>query len=150
MKGEDITYAALALMVQGNSAAAANDARTAAARFGAVANNANAPQALRDLATIRGVTARYDRLAPADVIGRLKPLAVPGNAWFGPAGELVAMAYLDQGNTAEAGALFAAIAKDKGTSETLRSRTRQMAGLLGVDAIDDVDTVLNRPQAAGE
>ena len=62
----------------------------------------------------------------------------------------VAMAYLDQGNTAEAGALFAAIAKDKGTSETLRSRTRQMAGLLGVDAIDDVDTVLNRPQAAGE
>ncbi|TCJ38974.1 tetratricopeptide repeat protein [Parafrankia sp. BMG5.11] len=118
--------------------------------YEAVAADGDAPQALRDLATIRGVTARYDRLAPADVIGRLKPLAVPGNAWFGPAGELVAMAYLDQGNTAEAGALFAAIAKDKGTSETLRSRIRQMAGLLGVDAIDDVDTVLNRPQGAGE
>jgi hypothetical protein len=81
------------------------------------------------------------------VIARLKPLAVPGNAWFGPAGEMVAMAYLDQGKSAEAGALFGAIAKDKDTPDTLKARARQMAGLLGVDAIDDVDTVLNPPGA---
>jgi hypothetical protein len=115
-----------------------------------VAADGDAPQALRDLATIRGVTARYDRMAPADVIGKLKPLAVPGNAWFGPAGEMVAMAYLDQGNQAEAGALLGAIAKDKNTPQTLKSRARQMAGLLGVDAIDDVDTVIERPDAATE
>lgn len=118
--------------------------------YDAVAADGDAPQALRDLATIRSVTVRYDKLAPAEVIGRLKPLAVPGSAWFGPAGEMVAMAYLDQGKNAEAGALFAAIAKDKNTSETLRSRTRQMAGLLGVDAIDDVDTVLKAPGAPAE
>ncbi len=122
----------------------------AARIYDAVAADGDAPQALRDLATIRAVTARYDTLAPADVIGKLKPLAVPGNPWFGPAGELVAMAYLDQGNQAEAGTLFAAISKDKDTSETLRSRTRQMAGLLGVDAIDDVDTVLAQQGAAPE
>jgi len=122
----------------------------AARIYDAVAADGDAPQALRDLATIRAVTARYDTLPPADVIGKLKPLAVPGNPWFGPAGELVAMAYLDQGNQAEAGTLFAAISKDKDTSETLRSRTRQMAGLLGVDAIDDVDTVLAQQGAATE
>ena len=119
----------------------------AAALYDQVAAEGDAPQALRDIATIRAVAARYDTMKPADVIARLKPLAVPGNAFFGPAGELVAMAHLDQGNQAEAGALFAAIAKDDDTSDTLRSRTRQMAGLLGVDAIDDVDTVLNESRA---
>ncbi len=122
----------------------------AARIYDTVAADGSAPQALRDLATIRAVTTRYDKMKPADVVARLKPLAIPGNAWFGPAGEVVAMAYLDQGRSAEAGALFAAISKDKNTSDTLRSRTRQMAGLLGVDAIDDVDTVLKRPDAAGE
>ncbi len=122
----------------------------AAKIYDAVAADGGAPQALRDLATIRAVTARYDKLAPADVIARLKPLAIPGSAWFGPAGEIVAMAYLDQGKNAEAGALLAAIAKDKNTSDALKSRTRQMAGLLGVDAIDDVDTVLKQPDAAAE
>ena len=120
----------------------------AAKIYDAVAADSGAPQALRDLATIRSVTTRYDKLAPADVIARLKPLAIPGSPWFGSAGEVVAMAYLDQGKNAEAGALFAAIAKDKNTSAALKSRTRQMAGLLGVDAIDDVDTVLRQRDAA--
>jgi hypothetical protein len=120
----------------------------AAAIYDRVAADSSAPQVYRDLATVRGVAARYDTMKPADVVAKLKPLAVPGNAWFGPAGEMVAMAYLDEGKQAEAGALFAAIAKAKDTPETLKSRTRQMAGLLGVDAIDDVDTLLKRPATA--
>ena len=35
------------------------------------------------------------------------------------------------------------IAKDEEVPESLRSRARQMAGLLGVDAIEDVDQVLD-------
>ena len=122
----------------------------AAALYDQVSADGDAPQALRDIATIRAVTARYDTMKPADVIAQLKPLAVPGNPFFGPAGELVAMAHLDQGNQAEAGALFAAIAKDDNTSDTLRSRTRQMAGLLGVDAIEDVDTVINQTRTPAQ
>lgn len=121
----------------------------AAKLFEQVAADGDAPQALRDAATVRAVAAKYDSMKPADVVARLKPLAVPGNAWFGSAGELVAMAYLDQGKRAEAGTLFAAIAKDKDTPETLRSRTRQMAGLLGVDAIEDVDEVLKEQNVDG-
>jgi hypothetical protein len=130
-------------MEQGKSADAAR-------MFDEVAADGSAPKAYRDLATVRAVAARYETMKPADVIARLKPLAVPGNAWFGPAGEMVAMAYLDQGKSAEAGALFGAIAKDKDTPDTLKARARQMAGLLGVDAIDDVDTVLNPPGAPAQ
>ena len=69
-------------------------------------------------------------------------LAVPGKPFFASAGELVAHAYMDQGKNAEAGALFAQIAKDDDAPEGLRSRARQMAGVLGVDAIEDVDALL--------
>ena len=141
---------AAARMLKAGVAMEQNKPLEAAKLYDAVAGNGEAPQALRDLATIRAVAARYDTLKPADVIARLKPLAVPGNPWFGPAGELVAMAYLDQGKSAEAGALFGAIAKHDDTPETLKSRTRQMAGLLGVDAIEDVDTVIDQPGAEGE
>ena len=36
--------------------------------------------------------------------------------------------------------MFAQIAKDKTVPDTLRRRTRQMAGLLGVDAVEDPGT----------
>lgn len=107
--------------------------------FADLAANAKAPQPYRDLAAIREVTARFDTMKPDDVIARLKSLAVPGNAWFASAGELVGMAYVKQGKTDLAGPLFASIAKDKEAPESVRSRARQMAGLLGVDAIEDVE-----------
>lgn len=140
--------AAAAEMLKAGIAMEQGKPAEAAAIYDRVAADGEAPQALRDLATIRSVTARYDTMKPADVVAKLKPLAVPGNPWFGPAGELVAMAYLDQNKQAEAGALFAAIAKHESTPDTLKSRARQMAGVLGVDAIDDVDTLIEQPAAA--
>ncbi|MBB4613248.1 tetratricopeptide repeat protein [Novosphingobium taihuense] len=109
----------------------------AAKAFAAIAADADAPQAYRDLATIREVSLNFDQLGPDKVVERLKPLAVPGNAWFGSAGELVGLAYMKQGKNELAGALFAQIAKDKTVPDTLRRRTRQMAGLLGVDAVEE-------------
>lgn len=138
-----------ATMLKAGIAMQRGEAAQAADLFGQVAADEDAPQAMRDLATVRAVAAQYDSMRPADVVARLKPLAVPGNAWFGSAAELVAMAYLEQGKTAEAGTLFAAIAKDDGTPETLKARARQMSGLLGVDAIEDVDALLEE-QGAGQ
>ena len=114
------------------------ESATAAKLFGTLSAASDAPQPLRDLATLRSVAAQYDTLPPSQVVDRLKPLAVPGNPWFGNAGELVGMAYIKQGRRDLAGPLFAAIARDDKTPQTLRRRTRQVAGLLGVDAIDDV------------
>ena len=116
---------------QGHADAAAN-------AYGALAADSNAPGPFRDLASIREVAVRFDSLAPGAVVARLKPLAQPGYPWFGRAGELVAMAYLKQGNKALAGPLFGAISRDTQTPDSLRARARQMAGLLGYDSIDDI------------
>jgi hypothetical protein len=52
------------------------------------------------------------------------------------------MAYLKQGKNDLAGPLFASIAKDEDVPQTLRSRTRQMAGILGYDAVVDTDQAI--------
>ncbi len=105
--------------------------------FAGVAADEKAPTPFRDLATIREVALSFDTLPPEQVITRLKPLAVPGNAWFGSAGELVGAAYLKQNRPDLAGPLFAAIAKDEDVPQSIRGRTQQLAGLLGVDAVID-------------
>lgn len=131
-----------ARLIQAGAALEAGEIDKAAGLFQQVSDDADAPPALRDLARIRDVAARYDSMKPADVIARLGDLAKPGNPFFGSAGELVAMAQMEAGNKAEAGRLFADISKDEEQPETLRSRARQMAGLLGVDAIVDVEKLL--------
>lgn len=120
------------------------DVATAGKLYAAVAADADAPQPLRDLATIRLVQAQYDGMKPADIVARLKPLAVPGDPFFASAGELVAMAYVEQGKNDLAGALFAEISRDKQAPQALRARAMQMAGLLGTDAIDDVDALMTQ------
>lgn len=118
------------------------DRAGAAKAFLAIADDKGTPDAYRNVAAIRGVSDSFDSMKPADAIARLKPLAEPGNPWFGSAGELVAMAYLKQGRKDLAGPLFAAIAKDKDVPQSLQMRARQMAGVLGYDAVTDVDQLL--------
>ena len=135
---------ATAQLLQGGIAQERGNGEEAAKIFAAVAADESAPQALRDLATVREIAATYDTRDPEDVIDRLKPLAQPGNPWFGSAGEMVAMAYLEQGKRDEAGQLLAEISKSEDVPESLRSRARQLSGLLGVDAIEDVDEILEQ------
>ena len=102
-------------------------------RFAAISADPKAPKIYRDLATVREVTLRYDTMKPDEVVTKLKPIAVPGNAFFGSAGELLAMAYLDGGKPDQAGALFAQIGQDKNVPESVRVRVRQIASGLGYD-----------------
>lgn len=125
---------AVALMELAALSAKSGNNPDAIKRFAAIAADASLPQAFRDLATLREVTLRFDTMKPEEVIARLNPLAVPGNAFYGSAGELVGMAYLEQGKPQEAGALFAKIGQDKNVPKSLRSRMRQLAGGLGFEA----------------
>ena len=102
-------------------------------RFAAIAADPKAPKLYRNLAAVREVTLRYDTMKPDEVIAKLKPIAVPGNAYFGSAGELLGMAYLDAGKTDLAGVLFAQIGQDKTVPQSLRVRVRQLASGLGYD-----------------
>lgn len=133
---------AAARFLQASAALDGGDTAKAAGIYKTIAADAETPPALRDLARIREVSINFDTMKPADVIAQLSPIATPGNAFFGSAGELVAMAHLEAGNRAAAGKLFAAISKDESQPETLRSRARQMAGLMGVDAVVDVKKLL--------
>lgn len=136
-----------ALVLQGGVLARQGNAVEAAKSFQRVASDPDAPQAYRDLALVREIALRYDTMQPGEVIARLAPLAKPDSAFFGSAGEMVAMAYLDQGKRKEAGVLFGQIARNDEVPQSLRSRARQMAGVLGVDAIEDVDAVLKETNA---
>ncbi len=137
-------YRPLAKFTQADVLLQKNDLKGAAAKFAEIAGDTGAAQPFRDLALIRQTYAEFDTLKPQTVVDRMKPLAVKGNPWFGSAGELVAVAYLQQRKNREAGALFGEIARDQDVPESLRQRAVQMAGVLGVDAIDQVED--NKPQ----
>ena len=112
------------------------DQKAAIAKYRGLAEDDGLPQAYRDIALIRQTALEFDQLKPDEVIARMKPLAVPGGPWFGSAAEMTALALIKQGKKAEAGKLFAAVARDKSVPESLRSRSVQIASSLGVDASD--------------
>ncbi|HEX8624480.1 MAG TPA: tetratricopeptide repeat protein [Allosphingosinicella sp.] len=130
-------HRAAALLTKAGLAADADDLKGAAALYKRVADDNGLARPYRDLALVRMTAAELDTLPPQAVIDRLKGLAVPGNPWHGSAGEMVALSYLKQGKPQQAAALFAAMAKDKKLPDTLRSRATQMAGSLGVDAVQE-------------
>lgn len=133
------SYGAAARLLQAGIAEEKGNSADAGKQFAAIAGDQNVPQAYRDLATLREISAGFDTMKPQDVVARLKPLAVPGNPWFGSAGEMLGIAYMKMGKNDLAGPLFATMAKDKGVPDTMRRRARQLAGLLGVDAVEDPD-----------
>jgi hypothetical protein len=136
-KSDSEGYRAAALLTKADLAVEANDVKGAAALFQQVANDPKLDQNYRDLALVRLTHAQFDTLAPQAVVDRLKGLAVAGNPWFGSAGEMVALSYLKLNKPNEAGKIFAALAKDKKVPDSVRSRATQMAGSLGVDAVED-------------
>ncbi|MFT3965656.1 MAG: tetratricopeptide repeat protein [Sphingobium sp.] len=127
-------YRAGALLIQAGAKSDRNDVKGAIADYKALAADARLARPYRDLATLRQTALEFDSLKPQEVIDRLKPLAEKGNAWFGSAGEMTAIAYMKLGKRDLAGALFAEIAKTEGVPRTIQTRAVQMASLLGVDA----------------
>lgn len=128
-------YRAVAQFTQADLLLQKNDLKGAAAKFGAIAADESFSDAFRHLALVRQTSAEFDTVKPDQVISRLRGVAVPENAYFGSAGELVALAYLKQGKRDLAGRLFGQIAEAENVPPTIRQRAVQMAGVLGVDAI---------------
>jgi hypothetical protein len=127
-------YRAAAQMALAASALGKGDTADAVKRYAAIAADTSLDQPYRDMALIRQTAAEYDSLQPKQVIDRLRPLAVPGNAFFGSAGEMSAIAYMRLNQPKVAGTMFAAMAGDPGVPESVRSRAVQLAAANGVDA----------------
>lgn len=138
--GSDPAYRAVAVMQQANIKAQAGDLKAAAALMAKVAADTKLDPALRDLALIRQTAFEYDSLKPAAVIVRMKPLVDakdPASSWFASAAELSATAHYQLGQYDQAGALYGRIARLPDVAKSLQSRSVQMAGMLGVDAVAD-------------
>jgi hypothetical protein len=136
--GKAPAYRAAALIEQANLKAQAGDLKAAAALMARVAGDTKLDQALRDLALIRQTAFEFDTLKPETVIARMKPMIDakdPASSWFASAAELSAIAHYQLGQYDQAGALYGRIAKLPDATKTLQSRSVQMAGMLGVDAV---------------
>jgi hypothetical protein len=137
---EDLSHAgskgvsATALFTRAAFALQQNDTKTATNLYKQIASDSSLPQAYRDAALIRQTALEFDQLSPDQVISRMQPLTQAGNPWFGSAGEMTALAMIKQGKKQQAGQLFATIAKDKTVPQSIRDRSIQIAGSLGVDA----------------
>ena len=149
LEGDDVEAGAKASaqFLQAAAALEQDDKEAATAMYKQLADDPDAPKVLRDFARIREVATGFDDMEPAAAIARLEDLAVPGNAFFGSAAELTAIAHLEAGDRDKAAELFAEISRDEELPETLRQRARQMAGLYGVDAVDDVEKLLREEGA---
>ena len=127
-------YRALAQLAQADLLVQSKNLKGAAAEYAAIAADGSLAQPFRDLALIRQTTVEYDTLSPQTVVERLRPLAAPGNPWFGTAGELTAIAYLRQNRRDLAARLFGQIARTEDVPPSIRQRAVQMASAMGIDA----------------
>lgn len=127
------SYRSLAALTEAGVALAGDEPEKAAERLKAVAEDAKAPQPLRDVAAVKYVAILFDELSPDEVLSRLQPYLQANNPWFPVAGELAALAQMKAGNNAEAGRLFREVASDPSALPSIRSRAEQMAASLGED-----------------
>ncbi|HMO74870.1 MAG TPA: tetratricopeptide repeat protein [Sphingopyxis sp.] len=133
-------YRGIAIFQQANIKAEGGDLKAAAALMAKAAADTKLDQALRDLALIRQTAFEYDALKPETVIARMKPMVDakdPESSWFASAAELSAIAHYQLGQYKQAGDLYGRIARLPDIPRSLQSRTVQMAGMLGVDAVPD-------------
>ena len=139
-------YRATAMLAKAAVATQKGDTKGAVAIYKAMAADDSLAKPYRNLALVRQTAAEFEQLKPEDVVARLKPLAAAGDPWFGSAGEMSAIAYMKMGKPELAGPIFAAMAKDAKVPPSIRSRARQMAGLLGIDAVETEEGVSQNAQ----
>ncbi len=134
---DNAAYQATARFTRANVVLDSGDKKRAVALFGAIADDGDMPEAYRNLALLRKTEIEFDTLKPDTVIARLKPLTDPESPWFGTASEMTAIAYLQKGDRKTAGRIYAEIAARDDVQPSLVSRSVQMAGMLGEDAVAD-------------
>ncbi|MBT2187057.1 tetratricopeptide repeat protein [Sphingobium nicotianae] len=127
-------YKSQAQLVKAALAAGKNDDKEAVATYDAIIADPAALQPAKDAALIRKTALSFDSMAPDQVVAALKGLAVPGNAWYGSAGELTAIAYLKMGKRDLAAELFGSLARDAAVPDSIKLRAGQMASALGAAA----------------
>jgi len=138
---------ALARLAEASQFVRGDEKEKAISAYEAIAADKSLAEPFRQLASFRAVQLQYDSLTPEQAIEKLKPLAQDGTPWFGPAGELLAVAYLDSGQPTLARALFEAIAGNEEVPPSLRARASQMISMLPQTSGEAADAAAEAPAA---
>jgi len=141
-------YRVAALFARANAQIEQNQLPAAIATLRSIADNDDFAEPYRQAALVRQTALEFDRLPPQVVVQRLTPLARPGQPWFGTAGEMVAIAQLKLHRPELAGPMFGRIARDENVPGSIRARAVQMAGSLGVNAVESLGSPAAAAQAA--
>ncbi len=95
-----------------------------------VAQDSAADPLLRDAATLIWAQHALGAVPDADVLAKLQPLALSNNPYHAMARELQALAYLHQGNVAQAKALLTQISMDGTSPSGVRQRAQALLASL--------------------
>ena len=128
--GEEPGYAALSRLADAAMTFQQGEVAAAAQAYGVIAADPAVPPALQDYARLKQLQIDFDDMAADARIAALEPLAQSGAPWFGPAGELLAVAYLEAGQPGPAKGLFEALANSPDIVPTIRMRAAQMAAMV--------------------
>ena len=124
-------YRTLARLRAAGLRAQAGDRAAAAADALAIAADSATDPVLRDYATLLAIQYQIDDGDPAQLQARLAPLLAPDNPWRGLAREAQAVLTLRQGQTEQAKAQLADLAKDVTAPDGVRARANALLGRLG-------------------
>jgi hypothetical protein len=124
-------YATLARFREAKYRADAGDRGAAVTLYDGLASDPAIEPMFQDLATLYAVRMQISGGDPAALTARLAPLTVPGNPWRYTALELTAVLALAVGDTEAARRIYAPLADDPGTPESLRARAAEMLRALG-------------------
>jgi hypothetical protein len=124
-------YAALARLREAGLQAGGGDRDTATATYRSVAEDASAPQELRDLARILASVQSVEKTNAADLERQLEALRNDTSPWRYSAYELLALATLRAGDMTKARELFAKISDDPAAPTAMRGRAAEMIAALG-------------------
>lgn len=151
LAGSDVEgYRVAALFIRASNQAEAGDNAAAIATLRSISADQEIAEPYRQAALVRQTALEFDRLRPQQVIQRLGPLARPGSAWFGTAGEMVGIAHLKMNRPDLAGPLFARIGRDETVPPSIRTRAIQMAGSLGINAMPETPAAPGAAPAQGQ
>ena len=142
-------YRVAGLFSRANGEIEAGNLAAAVATLRSIAADADLAEPYRHAALVRQTALEFDRLQPQEVIQRLRPLVRRGGPWLGSAGEMVGIAHLKMGRADLAGPVFAQIGRDETVPPTIRTRAVQMAGSLGVNALEEPAAPAGQPTGQG-
>ena len=125
--GEGGGYGLLARFEEAALLAKSGKTEAAEKLYDRLARSPTIDPAFRGLANL---LAAMDEKNPQARIDRLKPLTAKGSPWRPSALELIAVAWLEQGESAAAIAIFKSLAKDPETPPRLKARAAEMAKAL--------------------